>query len=135
MAWHFWQPLCYLSKTITEQVLLAQQLGFRSPKLYDTATIEGIAHAVKWHKPTVQFTTLIYIDGLAKTKRHNYGAMLRHLGIPTRKVQGVPKDENNALIRLADAVAGFMRDISDGATGKIKELYSKGKDAGVLIEV
>lgn len=108
---------------------------FRDTKLYDTATIEGIAHAVKWHKPTVQFTTLIYIDGLAKTKRHNYGAMLRHLGVPTRKVQGVPKDENNALIRLADAVAGFMRDISDGATGKIKELYSKGKDAGVLIEV
>jgi len=47
----------------------------------------------------------------------------------------VPKDENNVLIRLADAIAGFMRDIIDGGTGRIKELYSKGKDGGVLIEV
>ncbi len=108
---------------------------FKKIKLYDTATIEGISHAIKWHKPSNQFTTLIYVDGLAKTKRHDYGAMLRHLGIPTHKVQGVSKDESNALIRLADAIAGFMRDIADGQTGKIKELFIKGKEASILIEV
>lgn len=35
------------------------------------------------------------------------------------------KDENNALIRLADAAAGFMRDITDGQSGKLKELFTK----------
>jgi len=43
---------------------------FQNTKLYDTATIERIAHAVEWHKPSDQFTTLVYVDGLAKTKRH-----------------------------------------------------------------
>lgn len=108
---------------------------FQNRKLYDSATIEGIAHAIKWHKPSEQFTTLVYVDGLAKAKRHDYGAMLRRLGIPNRKVQGVSKDENNALIRLADAVAGFIRDIADGQTGKIKDLFTKAEDARVIIEV
>lgn len=108
---------------------------FKHTKSYDIATIEGIVHAVKWHPPSDQFTTLVYIDGLAKTKRHKYGAKLRHLGVPTHKVQGVPKDENNALIRLADGIAGFIRDISDGKTGEVKKLFAKAKDDGVLIEV
>ena len=108
---------------------------FRGTKLYDAATIEGIVDAINWRKPSNKFTTLIYIDGLAKTKRHDYGAMLRHLGLPTRKVQGIRKDENNALIRLADAVSGFIRDVVDDQTGKLAELFLQAKEANVLIEV
>jgi len=138
-----WRKSSYKSRVEYMTLLLADKRFkgklryevFKDTKLYDTATIEGIAHAIKWRKPTEQFTTLIYVDGLAKTKRHDYGAMLRHLGIPTHKVQGVAKDENNALIRLADAVAGFMRDMTDGQSGKLKELFTKSQDAGVLIEV
>jgi hypothetical protein len=34
---------------------------------------------------------------------------LRRSGIRAKKVRGVRKDENDALIRLADALCGFVR--------------------------
>ena len=89
---------------------------------YDLATITGIAKAVHFKEPD-EYTTLIYVDGLSKNKRQEYGSELRKLGVHTRKVQGVNKDENNALIRLADAVAGFVRDVIDGEKGEIQELF------------
>ncbi len=102
---------------------------------YDMATIVAIAKAVHSGKPKTPYTTLIYVDGLSKTKRHEYSRELRKLGIPTRKVQGVAKDENNALTRLADAIAGFVRDVLDGAEGDLQDLYAEAKRKGALIEV
>ena len=54
---------------------------------YDTATIDAITKTVSWRKPTTKYTTLIYIDGLSKTKRREYGARLRRLGLPVRQVR------------------------------------------------
>lgn len=101
---------------------------------YDMATIVGIAKAVHYKEPR-DYTTLVYVDGLTKTKRHEYGSELRKLGVPTRKVQGVTKDENNSLTRLADAIAGFIRDVLDGGTGKIKEIFKEAVDNESLVEV
>jgi len=50
---------------------------------YDMATIMGIAKAVHFKEPK-EYTTLVYVDGLAKTKRKEYGSELRKLGVPTR---------------------------------------------------
>ena len=101
---------------------------------YDLATITGIAKAVHFKEPE-EYTTLVYVDGLSKNKRQEYGSELRKLGVPTRKVQGVNKDENNALIRLADAVAGFVRDVIDGEKGEIQDLFKKAIKNGSLIEI
>lgn len=101
---------------------------------YDLATIIGIAKAVHFKEPE-EYTTLVYVDGLSKNKRQEYGSELRKLGVPTRKVQGVTKDENNALIRLADAVAGFVRDVIDGEKGEIQELFKNATQNGFLIEI
>jgi hypothetical protein len=95
----------------------------------------GIAKAVNWEKPIQDYTTAVYVDGLSKTKRYEYSQELRKLGIPTCKVQGVRKDENNALVRLADAVAGLVRDVSDGEQGEAKKLFEKATKSKVLIEV
>jgi len=38
---------------------------------------------------------------------------LRDLNIRTRKIRGVKKDENNAFIRLVDAMCGLVRDSED----------------------
>ena len=109
---------------------------FTQPVDADQATVEAIARAVLWQKPTEKYTTRIYIDALSKEKRHGYGTALRRLGIPTDKVQGVTKDENNALIRLADAVAGFIGDILDQSGGpELQQLYELGLEAKVFIEV
>lgn len=94
----------------------------------------GIAKAVHLNEPK-DYTTLIYVDGLAKTKRHEYGSELRKLGVPTRKVQGVTKDENNSLTRLADAIAGFIRDVLDGEKGEVKTVFEEAIKTESLVEV
>lgn len=55
--------------------------------------------------------------------------------MPVRKVQGVAKDETNALTRLADAIAGFVLDAVDGKSEEIKALFQKAKKDGMLIDV
>lgn len=105
---------------------------YRNQINYDMTTIVGIAKAIHYKEPE-QYTSIIYVDGLKKTKRHEYGSELRKLGIPTHKVQGVKKDENNALIRLADALAGFVRDVMDGGKEELS-IFKDAKKKGGLIE-
>lgn len=107
---------------------------FRNTTGYDQATITAIARAIQSRKPTDSFTTLVYVDGLTKTKKQEYSRELRKLGVPTYKVQGVTKDENNALTRLADAIAGFVRDVLDG-NEDMRPLFEKAKNEDVLLEV
>lgn len=109
---------------------------FRNVGDYDMATVVAIAKGINVRKPRGKYTTIIYVDALRKPKRHEYGRELRKLGIPTRKVQGVARDESNALIRLADAIAGFVRDVVRGeADQEMKALFERAKRRGVLIEV
>ncbi len=108
---------------------------FRNTKDYDGSTITAIISSVNWDKPHGQFTTLVYVDGLSKTKRQEYGARLRRLGLPVRKIRGIARDETNALTRLADATAGFIRDALIGKSKEIKSLFEKAKKGRFMIEV
>ncbi len=108
---------------------------FRETTDYDSATIEGIVNCVTWKRPNEQFTTLIYVDGLQKTKRHEYGSRLRRFGLPVRKIQGISRDETNGLIRLADTLAGFVLDALEGKSKEIALLFKKAKRDKFLIEV
>lgn len=107
---------------------------FEHGKDYDLATIMAIAKAIHWSK-LHDFTSLVYVDGLSKTKRPEYAQQLRRLGIPTQKVRGVMKDENDALIRLADTLAGFIRDALDKGTGEEHAIYTRARRKGILVEV
>lgn len=51
----------------------------------------------------------IVIDGLGKNLERQFAASVRKLGITTEKVKGA-RDESSPFIRLADAVAGLLRD-------------------------
>ena len=51
--------------------------------------------------------TTVYVDGLPKARLRWQGTQLRRLSIRNNKVSGVRKEEADALMRLADAVAGF----------------------------
>lgn len=124
-------------KDVFSRTIFKRKLRFsvyRGKTDYDLATIMGIAKAIHLNQ-LKNYTTLIYVDGLAKTKRHEYGSELRKLGVPTRKVQGVTKDENNSLTRLADAIAGFIRDVLDGEKGEVKEVFEEAINQESLIEV
>lgn len=107
---------------------------FREMKDYEFSTVQAIARTVAAQKMPQPFSTLVYVDGLSKTKRQPYAVQLRRLGVHPRKVQGVTKDENNALVRLADAVAGFVRDVLDGDE-EAKVLFDDAVAGKILNEV
>src|SRR3989344_7571985 len=67
---------------------------FRDTKDYDLATIVAVSSDLHFKEPAQNYTTLVYVDGLSKSKRHEYGSQLRKLGVPTKKVQGVTKDRS-----------------------------------------
>ena len=50
-------------------------------------------------------------------------------------MQGVAKDESNSLTRLADAIAGFVRDVEDGEKGETRKLFEKAIKSDALVEV
>lgn len=63
---------------------------------------------------------VVYIDGFRKTEVNKFKKQFRpSVKIPV-KVSGVRKEENNALIRLADAVCGLVRDAEEGDEWSIK---------------
>ena len=102
---------------------------------FDTATIIAIARAVSYERPQGRYTTLVYVDGLSKTKRREYGVRLRQLGYPARRVRGIVRDESNALVRLADAIAGFVRDVREQKSREMKTVFEKATREGMLVEV
>lgn len=107
---------------------------FHDTQAYEKSTIEAISRVTR-HFTTDDYRLAVYVDGLSKSKRQAYGAALRRSGIATHKVQGVAKDENNPLVRLADAVAGFTRDALDGESAEIVALFREAQTMGALIEV
>lgn len=107
---------------------------FRRTTDYDRARIHGVAQALHW-KPPPQYAASVYFDALAASKRYEYTRELRQLGVSVEKVRGVAKDESSPLTRLADAVAGFVRDVLEGQSGEPKTLFESAKQRGALVEV
>jgi hypothetical protein len=108
---------------------------FENTVKYDHATIDAIARATSWAPPAEKYDVIVYVDALSRTKRREYSNALNQRGIHVVKVQGVTKDENNALTRLADALAGMVRDVLDGDDEEVKRLYEAGLKARVIVQV
>jgi len=108
---------------------------FRESTDYDAVTVMGLAKAIYLSKPPSKYKSLVYVDGLSRTKRREYSVQLRRLGLRIHQVRGVARDESNALTRLADAIAGFVRDALETNQGDIRNLFRKAKRDKVLIEV
>jgi hypothetical protein len=100
---------------------------------YDWETVHTIARVLQ--SGPASDKAKIYVDALSKTKKNAYGAQLRRLGIHGHKVQGVVKDENSALILLADALAGFIRDALENQYPETTELFRKAVEDEVIREV
>jgi hypothetical protein len=123
------------------QLLLAEP--FFQGKLYFSAhqnstdylalTIQTTARAIERHAQHPYKVTVL-IDGLPRSQQRTVGKLLRNLGIQTRKVRGVRKEENDALSRLADALCGWVRAAVDGQQTPM-ELFEQGKKQGYLREV
>lgn len=79
------------------------------------------------------YTATIIIDGLKGKEMDEVRKELKKLKISYRKIRGM-KDEQDAILRLADSIAGFLRDYVE------KQQYTQGimkkfREAKVIIEV
>ncbi len=80
-----------------------------------------------------EYKVTITIDGLSKTVAARMASEFRKLGIKTRKIVG-RKDESNAIIRLADAIAGLVREAHEGRP-EYQKLEAKLKHSKTLHEL
>src|SRR4030043_82850 len=77
-------------------------------KEYIDLTILATAKAIL-NKTNNNYEAIVFVDGLKKTERHCFAAGLRKLKVKIKKVRGL-RDQSDEFIRLADALAGFIRD-------------------------
>jgi hypothetical protein len=108
---------------------------YRNTREYRDATIETIAKVIRSIDNFQQYKFIIYVDALGEKDQRVYGARLYELGIPSRKVKGIMRDESNGLIRLADSVCGFLRDFIEIGDGRVERIYEKAVHDGILVEV
>lgn len=78
------------------------------PDLIVLATAKAIIDKMKNN-----YKANIVIDGLSKNLERRFSSSLRKLNIKVNKVKGA-RDESSSLIRLADALAGLLRDAYEG---------------------
>lgn len=105
---------------------------FRQTTDYDGSTIEGIARmSRRLMRSAVE--VYVYVDGLAKSKQSRSKTRLRRLGCPVKKVRRIGKDENEPLIRLADAVAGASAELVKYEDGELVRLFSQAEQNKILV--
>jgi hypothetical protein len=95
---------------------------YETTKEYGSLTTYTIAKAVgvRASKP---YQAIITIDGLNDAERDRVRRGLRQLGVRYKKVRGA-RDESSSLLRLADSLAGFLRDFEEGQ-GYTKEFFRR----------
>lgn len=87
---------------------------YHSSKEYPKLTSLTIAKAVLAKREN-NYTVTVVIDGLNDREREIVREELKKLKIKYRKIRGM-KDEQSAFLRLADTMAGLLRDIAEGQT-------------------
>ncbi len=126
--------LVYLRTVIAEPTLRDVMLFsyvFRETTNYDNATIQSIAYSMDFLQPT-DAQAYVYVDGLPKTKCREYKTCLREFGCSVKKVSGL-NDENEPLIRLADALAGASRDWLEYEDVELRKLFELAVQRGILV--
>ncbi|MBI4639729.1 MAG: hypothetical protein HY731_03495 [Candidatus Tectomicrobia bacterium] len=122
-------------KEVIESSLFQEKIWYAhytQTKAYLHLTILTIARAVLDKAPRSHRATVL-IDGLNKTERHRVGAGLRDLWVKVEKVRGL-SEKADALIRLADATAGFVRDALEGDQ-EMQQLFQGAVSRSVIKEL
>jgi hypothetical protein len=97
---------------ITELTCFKNTLFFEifNGKEYLKFTSYIIAKTIKTNRYSNDKIT-IYIDGFNKKELEKLKVELKALQVKHKKLRGVKKDENNAFIRLSDAICGLVRQV------------------------
>jgi hypothetical protein len=102
---------------------------------HDMATIVAISRAIEHADPQGEQKISVFVDGLNEKKKREYSAGIRARVSSFVDVRGVPRDESNALIRLADAVAGFVQDVADEESRDVMALFQRAQRLGAIVKV
>jgi hypothetical protein len=105
---------------------------FQETREYLTCVCESLARVTTALAGTTPTPVAAFIDGLGREERHQVGTLLRRRHLMVDKVRGL-RDESDELIRLADAIAGFVRDQLEEET--YPQLYRKAIQRGIIQEV
>lgn len=126
--------LAYLKEVFSLKILQGDIFYgiFQDTHEYVALTTYTIAQAISI-KTQTQYQTTIIIDGLNKKERERVIQGLKSLHIRYRKVRGL-KEQASSILRLADAMAGFLRDYIEGQK-YAKEAYKKCKISAFITEV
>jgi hypothetical protein len=95
-------------------------------------TIDTIAKAIELVAEE-SYEATVLIDGLSKSMRQHATEQLRKKSVKVRKLRGID-DESDALIRLADAMAGFVRLGLEG-DAEFRSLFDQAISAQIIREV
>ena len=105
---------------------------YRDAQDYSSLTVQAIVRALSATGET-DYKATVFIDGLPRSLERAVGLQLRRSRVRIKKVRGL-KDEADALIRLADAVCGFVRGAVQGQPA-MQALFEQAKRAGVFEEL
>jgi hypothetical protein len=108
----------YIAKTLQAGIRLHVYYQiFEGPELsYEMTTVYATASAINafvLREQITDYKATIIIDGLPRSMQGRVGKLLRNAGIKTKSVRG-ERDEANPGVRLADAVAGLLRQAHQG---------------------
>lgn len=91
---------------------------------YVQSTVDTVTKSIQQQVTSMgKCESVVIVDGLNKAEKQHFARKLRKKGVVDGKVRGA-KDENNAWIRLADAIAGFSRDFQEKKP-YTQDLYDK----------
>ncbi len=116
--------LAYIEAVIAQPLLrdLVFFSRYTDSQAYFALTVETTAKALH-HKQQAGFPVTVIVDGLGGRDIDRFKTSLRQLHVNVRKVRGV-RDESEPIVRLADAVAGFVRDYMEKQSYAVR-LYEK----------
>ena len=106
--------------------------SYESTKEYSKLTSLTIAKAVL-AKEKQDYTVTVIIDGLNERERDLVRRELKKLRVKYRKIRGM-KDEQSVFLRLADAMAGFLREREENEIYTI-DFIGKFETLGVITEI
>lgn len=107
---------------------------YRGTKSYMALTVLSTAKAILLATPAPSQST-VYVDGLPRPRLRWFGTELRHLSVHSSKVVGVRREEASTLMRLADALAGFVRLALLGQDKEMTALFHQAERGGYIKEI
>ncbi len=103
--------------------------SYQSTREYVVLTVSTTAKSIQAYTQE-EYKATVIVDGLRKSERNRFAVGLRRQGIRTNKIVG-GDDTNNAFIRLADALCGFLADAQQGREDYLK-LLQKAEAEGII---